>query len=216
MTAHPFNRRQAVALLGAIGLLGGAPMALAQSPATAPAPAVPATATTPRVLGSPDAPVEVVEYASLTCHHCATFHNEVLPQVKKELIDTGKIRIVYRDFPLDRAALDAAVLARCVPPGRYFAILPVLFAKQDDWSHAKDPRESLTRYGLLAGLPKETYQACLDDQVLGDAILQSRLDGAEKHQIDSTPSFVIDGKTHKGVLSYEAFLNVVRPLLPPS
>ncbi|MBK4721538.1 DsbA family protein [Azospirillum sp. YIM DDC1] len=216
MTVLPFNRRRAVALLGAIGLLAGAPMALAQSPGAAPAPEVPATATAPRVLGSPDAPIEVIEYASLTCHHCATFHNEVLPQVKKELIDTGKIRIVYRDFPLDRAALDAAVLARCVPPGRYFAILSVLFAKQDDWSHAKDPRESLTRYGLLAGLPKETFQACLDDQALSDAILQSRLDGAEKHQIDSTPSFVIDGKTHKGVLSYEAFLNALRPLLPPS
>lgn len=198
--------------LGAIGIL----LVASTAPASAQTPAVPSSATSPRVLGSPDAPVEVIEYASLTCHHCATFHNEVLPQVKKELIDTGKIRIVFRDFPLDRAAFEAAVMARCVDPGRYFPVLSVLFAKQDDWSHAKTPVEQLTRYGMLAGLAKETYQACLNDKALGDSIFQSRLEGSEKHQVDSTPSFVIGGKTHKGVLSYEAFLKAVQPLLPPT
>lgn len=212
----PFRRLHlaVITVLGAAGLLIVASAASAQTAGDSPM--VPATAMTSRVLGSPDAPVEVIEYASLTCHHCATFHNEVLPQVKKELIDTGKIRIVYRDFPLDRAAFEAAVMARCVDPGRYFPVLSVLFSKQDDWSHAKVPVEHLTRYGMLAGLAKETYQACLNDKALGDSIFQSRLEGSEKHQIDSTPSFVIGGKTHKGVLSYEAFLKAVQPLLPPS
>lgn len=177
---------------------------------------VPETASAPRVLGSLDAPVEVIEYASLTCHHCATFHNEVLPQIKKELVDTGKVRIVFRDFPLDRAAFEAAAMARCLEPSRYFPMLSMLFAKQDDWSHAEKPVEHLTRYGMLAGLTGQAYQACLADKALGDSILQSRMDGEKRHQVSSTPSFVIGGKTYKGVLKYEDFLNAVQPLLPPS
>lgn len=178
------------------------------------APAVPASATAPRMLGSPDAPVEVVEYASLTCHHCATFHNEVLPQVKKEFIDTGKVRIVYRDFPLDRVGLEAATMARCLPPERYFPVLSLLFAKQDDWSHAKDPIEPLARIGALAGLSRQAYDACRADKALQDSIVQSRYEGEQKHGVDSTPSFVIDGKTLKGVLQFEEFKKTVEPLLP--
>lgn len=178
------------------------------------APAVPASATAPRVLGSPDAPVEVVEYASLTCHHCANFHNEVLPQVKKEFIDTGKVRIVYRDFPLDRVGLEAATMARCLPPERYFPVLSLLFAKQDDWSHAKDPIEPLARIGALAGLSRQAYDACRADKALQDSIVQSRYEGEQKHGVDSTPSFVIDGKTLKGVLQFEEFKKTVEPLLP--
>ena len=178
------------------------------------APVVPASATAPRMLGSPDAPVEVVEYASLTCHHCATFHNEVLPQVKKEFIDTGKVRIVYRDFPLDRVGLEAATMARCLPPERYFPVLSLLFAKQDDWSHAKDPIEPLARIGALAGLSRQAYDACRADKALQDSIVQSRYEGEQKHGVDSTPSFVIDGKTLKGVLQFEEFKKTVEPLLP--
>ncbi|KAA0577778.1 DsbA family protein [Azospirillum sp. B21] len=185
----------------------------AQTP-TAVTAAVPATATMPRVLGDPQAPVEVIEYASLTCHHCATFHNTVLPQVKQELVDTGKIRIVYRDFPLDRSGVEAATLARCVTPERYFPLLSVLFAKQDDWSHAKDPVEVLARLGALAGLSRTAYDACRNDQALQDAILQSRLDGERLHGVNSTPSFVIGGKTYKGVLPFEDFKKAVTPLLP--
>lgn len=178
------------------------------------APAVPASATAPRVLGSPDAPVEVIEYASLTCHHCATFHNEVLPQVKKEFIDTGKVRIVYRDFPLDRVGLEAATMARCLPPERYFPVLSLLFAKQEDWSHAKDPIEPLARVGALAGLSRQAYDACRADKALQDSIVQSRYEGEQKHGVDSTPSFVIDGNTLKGVLRFEEFKKTVEPLLP--
>lgn len=180
------------------------------------APAVPASATAPRMLGSPDAPVEVVEYASLTCHHCATFHNEVLPQVKKEFIDTGKVRIVYRDFPLDRVGLEAATMARCLPPERYFPVLSLLFAKQDDWSHANDPIEPLARIGALAGLSRQAYDACRADKALQDSIVQSRFEGEQKHGVDSTPSFVIGGKTLKGVLRFEEFKKTVEPLLPKS
>jgi protein-disulfide isomerase len=200
------SRTLRAAVLAASCLFAGA--ALAQTPA------VPQTATAPRVLGSPDAPVEVIEYASLTCHHCASFHNDVLPQVKKELIDTGKVRLVYRDFPLDRVALEAAILARCLPPERYFPVLSILFSKQDDWSHAKDPVEPLARIGTLAGLSRPTYDACRADKALQDSIVQSRFEGENKHGVESTPSFVIGGKTYKGVLAFDAFKKTVEPLLP--
>jgi protein-disulfide isomerase len=200
------SRTLRAAVLAASCLFAGA--ALAQT--------VPQTATAPRVLGSPDAPVEVIEYASLTCHHCASFHNDVLPQVKKELIDTGKVRLVYRDFPLDRVALEAAILARCLPPERYFPVLSILFSKQDDWSHAKDPVEPLARIGTLAGLSRPTYDACRADKALQDSIVQSRFEGENKHGVESTPSFVIGGKTYKGVLAFDAFKKTVEPLLPKS
>ena len=200
------SRTLRAAVLAASCLFAGA--ALAQTPA------VPQTATAPRVLGSPDAPVEVIEYASLTCHHCASFHNDVLPQVKKELIDTGKVRLVYRDFPLDRVALEGAILARCLPHERYFPVLSILFAKQDDWSHAKDPVEPLARIGTLAGLSRSAYDACRADKALQDSIVQSRFEGENKHGVESTPSFVIGGKTYKGVLAFDAFKKAVDPLLP--
>ena len=200
------SRTLRAAVLAASCLFAGA--ALAQLPAA------PQTATAPRVLGSPDASVEVIEYASLTCHHCASFHNDVLPQVKKELIDTGKVRLVYRDFPLDRVALEAAILARCLPPERYFPVLSMLFSKQDDWSHAKDPVEPLARIGTLAGLSRPAYDACRANMALQDSIVQSRFEGENKHGVESTPSFVIGGKTYKGVLAFDAFKKTVEPLLP--
>ena len=202
----PLNRTLRAAVLAASCLFSGA--AIAQTPT------VPQTATAPRALGSPDAPVEVIEYASLTCHHCATFHNEVLAQVKKELIDTGKVRLVYRDFPLDRIALEAAILARCVAPERYFPVLSVLFSKQEDWSHGKDPVEALARIGALAGLSRPAYDACRADKALQDSVVQSRLEGEQKHGVESTPSFVIGGKTYKGVLPIDEFKKAVEPLLP--
>lgn len=203
--SHRHNSLRFNALLsGLIGTLLLMTAAIAQS---SPLQTVdtPLLATAEQVLGDPNAPVEVIEYASLTCHHCASFHNEVLPQVKKELVDTGKIRIVFRDFPLDRSAFQAAILTRCVAPNRYFPLVSMLFAKQDDWSHAKDPLEALSRYGALAGLPKESFQACLADKALGDSILQSRMDGERKYSIESTPSFVIGGKMLKGVQKFDDF-----------
>jgi protein-disulfide isomerase len=134
--------------------------------------------------------------------------------VKKELIDTGKVRLVYRDFPLDRVALEGAILARCLPPERYFPVLSILFAKQDDWSHAKDPVEPLARIGTLAGLSRSAYDACRANKALQDAIVQSRFEGENKHGVESTPSFVIGGKTYKGVLAFDAFKEAVEPLLP--
>jgi protein-disulfide isomerase len=111
-------------------------------------------------------------------------------------------------------ALDAATLARCLPAERYFPILSVLFSKQDDWSHAKDPVEPLARIGALAGLSRQDYDACRADKALQDSIVQSRFEGENNHGVESTPSFVIGGRTYKGVLAFEAFKDAVELLLP--
>ena len=166
--------------------------------------------------GDPNAPVIVIEYASLTCPHCAQFHTEVLPELKERYIATGKVRLIYRDFPLDQMALAAATLAHCAGPDRYFSMLDVLFETQANWARADDPIAALKRLGKLGGLSEEKMDACLADQELADGILQTRLDGQNEFDISSTPSFVIDGKTYAGSRDIDAFAELIDPLLERS
>ena len=159
-----------------------------------------------RVLGDPAAPVTILEYSSLTCPHCANFHKETLPKVKAEWIDTGKAKLVYRNFPLDRLALYAAMTASCLPSDRaYFALLDILFKTQDRWARAEDPLAELGAMARTAGLSEEGFQACIADQELADRILQQRLDGTKAFDIQATPTFVVNGKKVSGALPYEQF-----------
>lgn len=169
-----------------------------------------------QILGDPNAPVTIIEYASLTCPHCAQFHTEVLPELKERYIATGKVRLIYRDFPLDQMALAAATLAHCSGPDRYFSMLDVLFETQANWARADDPIAALKRLGKLGGLSEEKMDACLADQELADGILQTRLDGQNEFDISSTPSFVIDGKTYAGSRDIDAFAELIDPLLERS
>lgn len=169
-----------------------------------------------QILGDPDAPVTIIEYASLTCPHCAQFHTEVLPELKERYIAPGKVRLIYRDFPLDQMALAAAALAHCSGPDRYFSMLDVLFETQANWARADDPIAALKRLGKLGGLTEEEMDACLADQELSDGILQTRLEGQNEFDISSTPSFVIDGKTYAGSRDVEAFSELLDPLLDQS
>lgn len=153
------------------------------------------------VLGKADAPITIIEYASLTCPHCARFHAETLPQLKAEFIDTGKAKLIYRDFPLDQVAFAGAVLARCGGPDKYFTFLSVLFAQQGQWAASSDPKASLTQIGRLGGVSSDQFEACLADKALADQILNSRLEGNQKHNVNSTPTFIIGGKTYAGALS---------------
>lgn len=165
-----------------------------------------------QALGNPDAPVTIIEYASLTCPHCASFHTDVLPELKEKYIAPGKVRLVYRDFPLDQRALQAAALAHCVAPERYFGFLDVLFETQANWAQA----ESLTplrRLGRLAGLGEDQMDRCLADQELMDGILQERLIAQNEHDVQSTPSFVIDGQTYAGARDIEGLSELIDPLL---
>ncbi|WP_428245752.1 DsbA family protein [Ferrovibrio sp.] len=151
------------------------------------------------VLGKADAPVTIVEYASLTCPHCASFHANVLPVLKTEYIDTGKVKLIFRDFPLDQLALAAAGIARCAGPERYYSFLEVMFSQQRAWASASDPRAALTQIARLGGMSTEQVDNCFTEQAVSDYILNSRLEGNQKFNVNSTPTLIVNGKTLAGV-----------------
>ncbi len=166
-----------------------------------------------RSIGDAEAPVTIIEYSSLTCPHCASFHNEILPDLKERYIETGKVRMVFRDFPLNEPAVEAAVLAHCAGPERYVGFLDVLFQTQESWASAGDTRAALKQLGKLGGLGDSQMDACFDDESMVDGVLQSRLVGQNEHQVQSTPSFVIDGQTYAGSRSVDEFAEIIDPLL---
>ncbi|WP_298723190.1 DsbA family protein [uncultured Ferrovibrio sp.] len=164
------------------------------------------------VLGKADAPVTIVEYASLTCPHCANFHSSILPELKKEFIETGKVKLVFRDFPLDQLAFAGAIVARCGGPERYFTYLDVLFAQQRQWATAQDPMGALKQIARLGGMSSEQVDTCFADKTLGDYILNQRLEGNQKFNVNSTPTLIINGKTEPGVPSWEELRNKLNAL----
>ena len=165
-----------------------------------------------RVLGSEDAPITMIEYSSLTCPHCASFHKDTFPLIKKNYIDTGKVRFIMRDFPFDRAALFASMMARCVAPDRYYGTLDVLFRSQQNWSRADDPLRALGQVGRMVGLSEADFRACLANQELMDGVIESRRTGEKEHEVASTPTFVINGEVVSGALPYEEFDKILKPL----
>jgi protein-disulfide isomerase len=164
-----------------------------------------------RALGSPTAKLVVQEWFSLTCTHCARFSQVVFPEVKAKLIDTGRIRYVYHDFPLDQVALAAAMIARALPPERYEPFVQSLFASQDRWafSQSNDPQVELAKMAALAGLSHDAFQHTVDDQALRQAILDEQNDGQAKYKIDSTPSFIFGPTLFSGEMTYDTFLQKV-------
>lgn len=176
--------------------------------------AAPAPTDMEMALGRDDAPVTIIEYASMSCPHCAEFHEQTLPMLQEKYIDTGKIRLVFREFPLERTALWASIMARCAGAKRYFAFVDMFFKKQKSWYSAEDPFQALVKIARLGGLSGSAVKACSEDKTLGDAIIQTRLDGEQKHEVTSTPSFVIDDKVYRGALTLEEIEKIIIPLLP--
>lgn len=146
-----------------------------------------------RILGNAEAPITIVEYASFTCPHCATLATQVLPQIKKDWVETGKAKLIFRDFPLDRLAYEAALLSRAVAAERYYAFIDILFSQQEKWATAKDPRAALGQLAKLAGLGSAEIDAAFGNQAVGDAILAQRLEASEKLGVDSTPTLFVNG-----------------------
>jgi protein-disulfide isomerase len=155
-----------------------------------------------RADGSPGAAVTVLEFYSLTCPHCARFAHDTLPQIHKELIEPGKLRLVYRDFPLDRVALTAAMVARALPANLYEPFTLELLASQDRWAFARDidPTEELRKRAALAGMSRATFDATIADTKFRDALLAMQETDAKTYNVDSTPSFIFNGPAAQGVL----------------
>ncbi len=165
-----------------------------------------------QILGKDDAPVTVIEYASMTCGHCATFHNNTYPEFKKRYVDTGKVRYILREFPLDPLAAGAFMLARCAGKDKYFPLVETLFQQQRTWAVQK-PLEPLFAIARQAGFTQQTFDACLQDQKMLDGIEWVRARGAEKFKVNSTPTFFINGKIFKGALSIDDMAKAIDPLL---
>ena len=167
------------------------------------------------VLGPADAAVTITEYASMTCPHCAAFNKDVFPKLKTEYIDTGKIRYIFREFPLDIKAAAGSMLTRCIANGdssKYFAVTDMLFRSQNDWV-VKNTTETLTRIGKQAGLSQQQVEACLKDQALLDKIAADQKYASDILKVDSTPTFFINGEKIKGETSIEEFEKRINPLL---
>ena len=165
------------------------------------------------ILGDPDAPIEIIEYSSMTCPHCAAFHVQTLPTLKERYLDTGKAKLVFREFPLDRVALTASAVARCAGEDRFFSFIDVLFRTQAQWRDAAEPTDEIKKIVRMGGLDPAMVDACLEDQSVIDGILAIRLQGDQDHNIQSTPTFIINGDSHPGQMSVEEFEAVLEPYL---
>lgn len=168
-----------------------------------------------RALGKADAPITMVEYASLTCHHCADFQKNVFGKLKLNYIDTGKVRYIFRDFPLDGTGLKVAAMARCMPEDSYHVLIDVLFQNQIKWLMSEDPVKAAIQYAKLGGLGEADAQACAASEKLMDAITAGRVKAADKYAVQSTPTFIINDGTEKiaGGLAYEKFTAKLDALL---
>lgn len=169
-----------------------------------------------RVLGKPGAPITIVEYASMSCPHCAHFADAVLPELKKKWIDTGKVKLVLRDFPLDEAALKASMIARCAPPDRFYAFVDTMFSTQAKWVTESDPQAALARLAKLGGMSQDEIDACLKNSTIENKIVEGRLAASKDLEVNATPTFFINGTKFTGAPTEEAFDKALAALAPKS
>lgn len=183
------HRRSLLYLVAAGAVVAAAPRTRAQSHALPPLEDMLAE----RAVGPADAPVTVIEYSSLSCPACATFHRDTWPRVRSQLVEPGRVRHVFADFPLDQAALAAAMLARALPAEHYEPFVSMLFASQSRWAH-RNFLEELAKLAALAGMSRDTFQAALRSAELQRGVLEIRLRGEQEHKVTSTPTFVFGGR----------------------
>jgi protein-disulfide isomerase len=179
------------------------------------APRTGAAAGTPAVLpdmtlGAPDAPLTIIEYASMTCGHCRHFAETTFPELKKNYIDTGKVHFIFREFPLDGLALRASMLARCAgsdanSPDAYFKVVDLLFKQQHIWARSQDPVAALSRVAKLTGVKQSTFEACMANRALAGQIVAVRQAGVDKYAVNATPTLIINGETYRGDREFPVF-----------
>jgi protein-disulfide isomerase len=199
-----------VLLTGSATLLAGAaavPAFTRPAAAQAAAPAADNPRLSERAIGEAGAPMVVQEFFSLTCSHCGAFGRDVWPQVKRELVETGKVRFVWRDFPLDQIALRAAVVARYFPVAAYEPFIETLFALQDRWAFARgvDHKTEIARIATLAGMPAATFETAWADDETARGILALRQQGERQYNIQATPTFVFNTRVVSGAIAFDRF-----------
>ncbi len=160
-------------------------------------------------LGKEDAPVTIIEYASMTCGYCAKFHKDTLPEIKKQYINTGKVRMIFREFPLDPVSAAGFMLARCAPEEKYFDVMDALFADQRAWAFTDDPYNAMLNFSKQLGFTQESFEACLTNQSLLDGVNAVRDKGGNEFKVDSTPTFFINGEKVLGAISFEEMSKII-------
>jgi protein-disulfide isomerase len=165
----------------------------------------------PRDEGPADAKTQVEEWFSFTCPHCAQFATETFPEIKEKLIDTGKIHYIFREYPRDKLDLMAAMVARSLPASRYEPFMFALLASQKHWAYDRsvDPQEELTKMAALAGMSRDSFNLAIGDDTLKGEILAAQAAAEQKYNIDSTPTFIVNGKAHPGEMTYAQFAAIV-------
>jgi protein-disulfide isomerase len=177
---------------------------------------------TDMVHGSKDAPVTIVEYASMTCPHCAAFQKDVIPLLNKDYVDTGKVKVVFREYPLDGAARMASAVARCLPGDQYFSFIDLLFKNQMNWIkdfdgngtlNKEDVVEGLTQMGRIAGMSADQVKSCSEDPKNLALVDGNWMEGQTKYNVNSTPTFIINGTSHAGEIPYADLQKILDPLV---
>ena len=144
-------------------------------------------------MGNPAASVTMIEYASATCPHCAAFHVNILPSVKKEYIDTGKVKFIFREFPLDSLALGVSMLTRCLPEAKFFDVTEEFFRTQETWARAQNPEAEITKITTKAGMDKSTFDACISNQEMAKSMVEYSRKSGKDFAIKGTPAVFLNG-----------------------
>jgi protein-disulfide isomerase len=208
------DRRSFLAAAGAAAMLPAiATPALAQGDAASAADLEMAGPLGDKPLGNSLAPVRCYEYASLTCGHCAAFHESGFKFLKEKYIDTGKVYYVLREFPLDPLAAAGFMLAHCGGDGKYHPMVDLLFSRQQVWTRAEKPVDALLGLAKQAGFSQESFETCLKNQSIYDGVNAVRTRGMEKFKVDSTPTFFFNGRRYTGALSPQDLDRIIEPLL---
>lgn len=207
-----FTRRQVVAGLAAGAALAAMPMAawaqtVDQQALLEPGPL------DEMALGAEDAPVTVIEYASMSCPHCATFHQRTFHDFNAQYIETGQVRYIFREFPLDAAAFAVAMLARCAPEERFFDVVDIYFQQQEQWLRSGDMLNAIYDIARQFGFTQETFEACLENQSLFEGLNEVRTRAAEQFGVNATPTFFINGERQSGALTLAQLEEHIQPHL---
>ncbi|MGF1447356.1 MAG: DsbA family protein [Pikeienuella sp.] len=164
-------------------------------------------------IGADDAPVTIIEYASFTCPHCADFHIDTWPEIKRRYVDTGKVRFVLREIYFDRFGLWASIVARCGGAAGFYPLTDAILKAQRDWMRADDVVDGLMKVGRINGLTTERMRACLSDREAALALVEGFRENSARDQVQSTPTFLINGQAHRGNMDIEEFSELIEGAL---